>query len=145
MSIEETIEDLKLDFETLEEWEHRYEYIIDLGKQLPEYPEAWKKEEYEVHGCQSQVWIHPDLKDGRLQFDGTSDALIVKGLVGLILKVYSNRTPENILSHPPEFIKELGLEKHLMSTRVNGLNELLNRIFNYAHSAAEAGNTSTCS
>lgn len=143
MNIEEVIEDLKLDFESLEEWEHRYEYIIDLGKELPPYPDELKKEEYEVYGCQSQVWIHPDFDGDKLHFLGSSDAMIVKGLMGLILKVYSERTPEDILSHPPDFIRDLGLEKHLMSTRVNGLNELLKRIFTYAEASSRKAETET--
>lgn len=131
-SIEETVETLRQDFDLLGEWEHRYEYIIDLGKELPAYPEEWQTPEFEIFGCQSRVWIHPEQDGALLRFSGSSDSVIVKGLVGLILKVYSGRTPQEILSCPPDFIRELGLEKHLMSTRLNGLNELLKRVFVYA-------------
>lgn len=138
-SMQEAVEELKLDFETLDDWEHRYEYIIDLGKDLPDYPAEWMCEPYEVYGCQSQVWIHPRMEDGNLIFEGTSDALIVRGLVALVLKVYSGHPPAEIAEYPPTFVAELGLEKHLMSTRVNGLKELIRRVFQYAEAAKAHG------
>lgn len=138
-SMQDAVDELKLDFETLDDWEHRYEYIIDLGKDLPDYPEEWMCDPYEVYGCQSRVWIHPRMEEGKLIYEGTSDALIVRGLVALILKVYSGNTPEDILAYPPAFVQELGLEKHLMSTRVNGLKELIRRTFQYAEAAGAQG------
>lgn len=138
-SMQDAVDELVLDFETLDDWEHRYEYIIDLGKDLPDYPEEWMCEPYEVYGCQSRVWIHPRLEDGKLIYEGTSDALIVRGLVALILKVYSGHAPEDILAYPPAFVQKLGLETHLMSTRVNGLKELIKRVFQYAEAARSQG------
>lgn len=135
-SIDDDIQGLVDEMSLLDDWQFRYEYIIELGQQLPPFPEAWKIPANEIHGCQSQVWVQPEETDGLLVFHGTSDSLIVRGLVALLLKVYSGRSPEEILSHPPDFIKQMGLDKHLLSTRSNGLNALVTRIFDSARAAA---------
>ena len=131
-SIDADIRELVEEMRLLEDWQFRYEFIIELGQALPEFPEEWKTPDHEIQGCQSQVWVYPEFKDGRIYLRGTSDSLIVRGLVALLLKVYSGRTPGEILSHPPDFITEMGLDKHLLSTRSNGLNALIKRIFQTA-------------
>lgn len=121
------------DFSAFEQWEDRYKKIIDMGKALPEMPEDLKIEKNIVKGCQSQVWLHAELNDkGQIILKGDSDALIVKGLVALLLSVYSGATPQEILSTPPEFLKALGFEGHLSPSRANGLHSMLKQIKNYA-------------
>ncbi|MFC7048399.1 SufE family protein [Emcibacter nanhaiensis] len=118
MDITEVIET----FEFLEDWEDRYKYIIDLGRELPELAEDEKVEENRVHGCTSRVWLVHSLKDGKVIFRGESDAHIVKGLVALMLMIYSGKTPAEILqTDARDILNQLGLEKHLSPMRTNGL------------------------
>ncbi len=121
------------DFSAHTQWEDRYKKIIEIGKALPEMPENLKTEQNIVKGCQSQVWLHAALNDqGQVMLQGDSDALIVKGLVALLLAVYSGSTPEEILATPPEFLKALGFEGNLSPSRANGLHAMLKQIKNYA-------------
>lgn len=134
MTAQEAQQELLEEFELFDNWMDRYQYIIDLGKALPEFPEAWKTSEYKIDGCQSQVWIRPDIQDGRIHFDAISDAAIVSGLIAILLRIYNDRHPEEILNTPPDFLKALGLDKHLSPTRSNGLNAMLDRVFALAKS-----------
>ncbi len=127
--IEETQAEIISEFGLFDDWMGRYEYLIDMGKQLPEFPEEWKNEENRVHGCQSQVWFHSEMRDGKVHFDGTSDAAIVSGLIALLLRVYSDRRPEEILAAKPKFIKAIGFQDHLSPTRSNGLHAMLEGIY----------------
>ena len=121
------------DFSGLKDWEDRYKRIIEMGRQLPDMPEDLKNEQNKVRGCQSQVWLHAELDNqGRMIIHGDSDALIVKGLVALLLKVYSGANPEDILQSPPEFLKALGFEGNLSPSRANGLHAMLKQIRLYA-------------
>lgn len=121
------------DFSQLTQWEDRYKKIIDLGKSLPELPENLRTEQNIVKGCQSQVWLAAHLNDqGQVILQGDSDALIVKGLVGLLLRVYSGATPTEILATPPEFLRALGFEGNLSPSRANGLHSMLKQIKMYA-------------
>jgi cysteine desulfuration protein SufE len=121
------------DFSAHTQWEDRYKKIIEIGKALPEMAENLKTEQNIVKGCQSQVWLHAALNDqGQVMLQGDSDALIVKGLVALLLAVYSGATPEEILATPPEFLKALGFEGNLSPSRANGLHAMLKQIKNYA-------------
>jgi cysteine desulfuration protein SufE len=121
------------DFSVHSQWEDRYKKIIEIGKALPEMAENLKTEQNIVKGCQSQVWLHAALNDqGQVMLQGDSDALIVKGLVALLLAVYSGATPEEILATPPEFLKALGFEGNLSPSRANGLHAMLKQIKNYA-------------
>jgi cysteine desulfuration protein SufE len=115
-------------FSLFEDWTDRYQYIIDLGKQLPPFPEEYKTEDYRLKGCQSQVWIRTDLVDGLLQFRATSDSAIVAGLIALLLRVYSGRRPGDIIATPPDFIRRIELESHLSPTRSNGLSAMVQQI-----------------
>ena len=120
------------------DWSERYQYLIDLGRKLPPFPEQWKTEEHRLHGCQSMVWIVPQGDAGRLDFHAISDSAIVSGLIFLALRVYSGRPAAEILATTPDYIADIGLARHLSPTRSNGLASLLAFIGDSAH-AAEAG------
>lgn len=125
------------EFSFFDDWKDRYAYIIDLGRGLPDFPEAWKSEENKVSGCQSQVWFVAEEREGRLFFRAVSDAAIVSGLIALLLRVYSGRKPQTILQAEPEFIARIGLAEHLSPTRSNGLFAMIRAIRNLAARAAE--------
>jgi cysteine desulfuration protein SufE len=118
------------------DWSERYQYLIDLGRKLPEFPDAWKTEEHRLHGCQSMVWIVPSGDGGKLDFAAVSDSAIVSGLVFLALRVYSGRPAAEILATEPDYISAIGLAKHLSPTRSNGLDALLAFIRDTAKQAA---------
>lgn len=117
-------------------WSERYQYLIDLGRKLPPFPEAMKTEEHRLHGCQSMVWIVPSGDAGRLDFAAVSDSAIVSGLIHLALRVYSGRSAAEIVATEPAFIASIGLAKHLSPTRSNGLAALLGFIRDTAQRAA---------
>ena len=131
-------EELIADFELFEDWMDRYQYLIDLGRKLPEFPEDLRTEENRIRGCQSQVWFVADQKDSRIEFRAISDAAIVSGLIALLLRLYSGRHPQDILDTPPEFVAALQLESHLSPTRSNGLSSMLKAIRSFATEALEA-------
>lgn len=137
LSIAEAQSDVVERFNLLGDWLERYQYIIDLGRKLPPFPDEWRIEENKVHGCQSQVWLRAELREDRLHFDATSDAAIVCGLIAILLRIYSDREPAEILSTQPDFIKQIGLDSHLSPTRSNGLHSMLNTLFGYAQAAKE--------
>ena len=123
------------EFEIFDDWMGRYEYVIDLGRQLDEFPEEWKNDQNKITGCQSQVWLNMKLQDdGKLRIDGMSDAAIVTGLVAIVLRVYSNQTPQDILDAKPDFIADIGFTDHLSPTRSNGLHSMLRTIYQRAGS-----------
>ena len=115
-------------FRFLEDWTERYQYLIELGRRLPPFPETRRVEANRVHGCQAGVWLVADYRDGRLDFEATSDSAIVAGLIALLLQVYSGRRPEDVLAASPAFIDEIGLAEHLSPHRANGLSVMLTRI-----------------
>lgn len=131
-SIAEVQQELIDEFSMFDDWMARYEYVIDLGRQLASFPEEWKTEENKIKGCQSQVWLNMQMQDGKLHIDGTSDAAIVSGLVAIVLRVYSDQTAEDILAAKPDFIKEIGFTDHLSPTRSNGLHSMLRTIYQRA-------------
>lgn len=120
------------DFELFDDWEGKYEYIIDLGKKLPGLSDEFKTEENIIKGCQSVVWLHSYYKDGKLYFEGDSQAIIVKGLVGMLLKVLSGHTPKEVLEADLYFIDRVGLTSHLAQTRSNGLASMVKQMKTYA-------------
>ncbi len=128
------------EFALFDDWMGRYEYLIDLGKQLPPFPEDWKSEENRIHGCQSQVWLHAEPRGDRLHFEGTSDAAIVSGLIAVLLRVYDDRRPQDILATKPDFLADIGFTEHLSPTRSNGLHAMLQAI--YAHARRHLGDAS---
>ena len=133
MTIEQKQKALLDRFSELSSWEARYKAIIDMGKKLSPMPEELKSEDNKVKGCQSQVWIHATFsEDQKVIFTADSDALIVKGLVALLLSIYSGASCDEILSTPVSFLKELGLDGHLSPSRANGLYSMLKQIIFYA-------------
>lgn len=132
MTIQETQDAIVQDFADFTEWEDKYAHIIALGRNLPPFPEEYRTDDNKVRGCQSQVWLHAELQDGRAVFHGDSDAAIVKGLVALALEVYSGRTPQEIYRTEPDFIKKIGLDTHLSPTRTNGFASMIKKIKMYA-------------
>lgn len=120
------------EFEIFDDWMERYEYVIDLGKPLGDFPDEWKTEENRIHGCQSQVWLNMRMRDGVLHIDGASDAAIVAGLVAIVLRVYSDQKPQAILDASPSFIADIGFTDHLSPTRSNGLHAMLRAIYQEA-------------
>lgn len=126
------------EFSLFDNWMDRYQYLIDLGRRLPEFPDALRTDENRIRGCQSQVWFVSEKKDGRLEFRAISDAAIVSGLIAVLLRLYSGRDPRDILDTPPDFIKALNLESHLSPTRSNGLSSMLKAIRGFAAEALRA-------
>ncbi|QRN54689.1 SufE family protein [Dyella caseinilytica] len=125
-------QDIAEEFAFFGDWTERYQYLIDLGKQLPPFPDEWKTEEYRVHGCQSMVWLVPSGDASHMHFDATSDSAIVSGLIALVLRVYSDRSAAEIVATEPAFIQQIGLAKHLSPTRSNGLAAMLAKLKTYA-------------
>jgi len=132
MTINEIQDELIEDFAFFEDWMAKYEYLIQLGKELPLIDEQYKKEEYLIKGCQSKVWLHADHRDGKVIFTADSDAIITKGLVGLMIKVLSGHTPREIASSDLYFIDQIGLKEHLSPTRANGLLSMVKQMKLYA-------------
>jgi cysteine desulfuration protein SufE len=120
------------DFELFDDWTQKYEYIIELGQQLPALEERFKEDEYKIKGCQSSVWLNAFEKDGLLFFEADSDSVFVKGEIALLIKVLSGRTPEEILSAELKFIDAIGLRQHVAVTRANGLASMIKQMKAYA-------------
>ncbi|HZY33888.1 MAG TPA: SufE family protein [Rhodanobacter sp.] len=135
-SAEQAQQEIAEEFAFFGDWTERYQYLIDLGKQLPAFPEAWKTEEHRVHGCQSMVWLVPSGDASKMHFEAVSDSAIVSGLIALVLRVYSDRPAAEITATEPTFIGTIGLAKHLSPTRSNGLAAMLAKLKGYAATAA---------
>ncbi len=138
MSIDAAQQEIIDEFDLFDDWMDRYQYLIDLGKTLPPLPEELKTEDRLLAGCQSQVWFIGEGDAKRLVFRANSDAAIVSGLIALLLRVYSDRSAEEILASEPHFVKAIGLSEHLSPTRANGLSAMLNAIGNIARSVSTA-------
>lgn len=132
MTINEIQEQIIGEFEIFTDWMDRYEYLIDLGKSLPPFSEAYKKPEYLIEGCQSKVWLYPSFNDGIITFNADSDALITRGIVALLVRVFSGRTPDEIINADIYFIEKIGLRENLSPTRSNGLLAMMKQIRLYA-------------
>ncbi|MCU0330101.1 MAG: SufE family protein [Candidatus Kapabacteria bacterium] len=132
MSPSAAINQLADDFALFSDWEDKYAYIIDLGKHLRPYPEQYRTDEFKVRGCQSQVWLHPHVEGNTVHFDADSDAVIVRGLIALLMRVYDGATAKEILDTPTDFVRTLGLADHLSQNRANGLAAMLKQIHLYA-------------
>ncbi len=130
--MQERISQVKGRFLQYNDWEDRYKELIHLGRDLSIYPEDKRDEKYKVKGCQSQVWLYPEFNGGRVYFHADSDALLVKGIVGLLVSVYSDATPEEILATKPDFLKEVGITEHLSMNRSNGLAAMMKQMQMYA-------------
>ncbi len=132
MTITEIQEEIINEFSMFDDWMERYEYIIELGKALPLIDETYKLDENLIRGCQSKVWLHSELNNNKILFTADSDAILTKGIVALLLRVYSNQSPQDILNADATFINEIGLKEHLSPTRANGLVSMLKQIKMYA-------------
>ncbi len=132
MSIKEKQQELIDDFAFLSDWEQKYEYIIDLGKELKGLPEEKKKEDILIKGCQSQVWLDAELRDGKIFFLADSDGILPKGIISLLVGVYSGHTAEEILDSDFDFISKIGLQEFLSPSRANGLASMIKQIKFYA-------------
>jgi len=127
-SITEVQDQIIDDFSLMDEWEDKYAYIIELGKKIPELPVEYKSEANIIKGCQSKVWMVSKYENGIITYFADSDAMIVKGLVGLLLKTYSGHTPEEIINTEPYFIDKIGMRQHLSMTRSNGLASMVKQM-----------------
>jgi len=132
MSLEEKKQSIVDDFSMFDEWLDKYEYIIELGKNLESFPEDKKTEDRLIKGCQSRVWLDCSVKDGKLYFTADSDAIITKGIISLLISVYSGRSAAEILNDDFSFIEELGLKENLSPTRANGLESMIETIKEFA-------------
>ena len=132
MSIQEIQEEIIEEFAMFEDWMQRYEYMIDLGKSLPLIAAEFKTDDNIIKGCQSKVWVHAELKDSQLEFTADSDAIITKGIIAILIRVFSNQHPKDILASDTSFIDQIGLKEHLSPTRANGLVSMIKQIKMYA-------------
>lgn len=139
MTIANTISEMIDLFAMLPDWEERYGQIIAYGKDLVSYPEEHRNETFRVKGCQSNVWLHPTFNGTLVHFDADSDAVIVRGLTAMLMRVYNNRTPEEILATKPDFLSTLGLDQHLSQNRTNGLASMVKQIMMYAFAYKSLG------
>ena len=131
-TIKEVQDEIILEFNDFDDWLDRYQLLIDLGGEQEPLPDEYKTDNNLIEGCQSRVWLQADFVDGKVQFRAESDALIVKGIVSLLIKVYSGRTPDEILETEPYFVEAIGLKEHLSPTRSNGLLAMIKQMRLYA-------------
>jgi len=131
-SVKDIQDEIVDEFAMFDDWMQRYEYMIELGKSLPVIDASKKTDDNIIKGCQSRVWLHADLNEDKVVYTADSDAIITKGIVALLIRVFSNQHPDEILAADTKFIDEIGLKEHLSPTRANGLVSMLNQIKNYA-------------
>ena len=127
-SLQEVENEVVDEFSMFDEWLDKYEYIIDLGKSLTNYPDSAKTDDKLIKGCQSRVWLDSRVEDGRVVFNADSDAIITKGIISLLIKIYSGRTPEEILGSDFSVVEKIGLRENLSPTRANGLVSMIDKI-----------------
>lgn len=132
MKIKEIQDEIVDEFSMFDEWDERYQYVIDLGKSLPLIEEQYKTDDNIIKGCQSKVWLHAGQQDGNIVFTADSDAILTKGLIAIMIRVFSNQKPEAILEANTDFVDEIGLKEHLSATRANGLVSMIKQIKMYA-------------
>ncbi|NEW82143.1 MAG: SufE family protein [Mariniphaga sp.] len=132
MTIDEIQQEIVGEFSGFEDWMDKYAYLIEIGNEMTPIDAKYKIENNLIRGCQARVWLNQEFKDGKIKFEAESDALIVKGLVALLLRIYSDRTPKEILESEPRFIDEIGLRQHLSPTRSNGLLAMVKQMKLYA-------------
>ncbi len=132
MTLEEKKQQVIEDFSLYDEWLDKYEYLIELGKSLEPFPDDKRTEEHLIKGCQSRVWLDAEKRDGKLYFRADSDAIITKGIISLLISVYSGRTPEEIAADDFGFVADIGLKENLSPTRANGLVSMIETIRNFA-------------
>lgn len=128
MTLQEKQQDIIDEFAVFDDWMDKYEYIIELGKDLPVIEESKKTDDRLIEGCQSRVWLDMELKDGKMHFTADSDAIITKGIIGLLIRVFDDETPKDIATADLHFISEIGLQEHLSPTRANGLASMVKKM-----------------
>jgi len=127
-TIQEKQDEIVSEFEMFDDWMAKYEYLIDLGKDLPLIKEELKTDERLIEGCQSRVWLNANCENGKMQFSADSEAIITKGIIGLLIRVLNDENPETILKTDLKFISDIGLQEHLSPTRANGLNGMIKKM-----------------
>jgi len=132
VTIKDIQEEIIDEFAMFDDWMQRYEYMIELGKSLPLIDEQYKTDENLIKGCQSKVWVHAELKDDKIVFTADSDAIITKGIIAILIRVFSNQQPKDIIEANTNFIDEIGLKEHLSPTRANGLVSMIKQLKMYA-------------
>jgi cysteine desulfuration protein SufE len=132
MSIEEIQNEIIDEFSMFEDWEERYQYMIDLGKELPLIDNQYKTDNNIIKGCQSRVWVHAEMNDDKLEFTADSDAIITKGIIAILVRAFSNQHPKAIIDADTSFIDKIGLKEHLSPTRANGLVSMVKQLKMYA-------------
>lgn len=132
MTIRELQEEIVDEFSFFDDWMQRYEHMIELGKSLPQIAPKFKTDDNIIKGCQSKVWLHAELKDCKMELTAGSDAIITKGIIALLIRVFSNQNPQDILDAKTDFIDKIGLKEHLSPTRANGLVSMIKQIKMYA-------------
>ena len=132
MSINDIQNEIIDEFSMFEDWEERYQYMIDLGKDLPLIEAQYKTDSNIIKGCQSKVWVHAELKDDKIFFTADSDAIITKGIIAILIRVFSNQRPKDIIEANTDFIEKIGLKDHLSPTRANGLVSMIKQLKMYA-------------
>ncbi len=132
MTIQEVQNEIIDEFSMFDEWDERYQYIIDLGKNLPMIDEKYKTDEYLIRGCQSKVWLNAEQKNDMIAFTADSDAILTKGIIAIMVRVFSGQSSKDILESSTDFIDEIGLKEHLSPTRANGLVSMIKQIKMYA-------------
>jgi len=133
MTIQEAEEIIINEFSLFDDWMDRYNYIIELGKSLPIIDSKYKTDQYLIAGCQSKVWLFAEYNDGLIKFSGDSDAIITKGIVNLLIRVLSNRKPQEIIDAKLEYLDKIGIKEHLSPTRSNGLVSMIKQMKMYAY------------
>lgn len=125
-------EEIVAEFSLFDDWMQRYEYMIELGKSLPKIEDQYKTDDHLIKGCQSKVWVHAERIDGKLVFTADSDAIITKGIIAILIRVFSNQKPADIIAAKTDFIDQIGLKEHLSPTRANGLVSMIKQLKLYA-------------
>lgn len=132
MKIQDIQAEIVDEFSMFDDWDERFQYVIDLGKSLPLIDEKYKLEENTIKGCQSKVWLHAEENDGKISFTADSDAIITKGIIAILIRAFSNQQAADILEADTKFIDDIGLKEHLSPTRANGLVSMIKQIKLYA-------------
>jgi len=132
MTINEIQEEIIDEFSSFDEWMDKYSYLIEIGNDLEGFKDEWRLEQNLIEGCQSKVWVHAEMQDDKIIYSADSDAIITKGIIALLIRVLSNRTPDEILNSELSFVEEIGLKDHLSPTRSNGLVSMMKQMRLYA-------------
>jgi len=132
VTIQEIQDEIIDEFSMFDDWEERYQYMIDLGKSLPLIDEQYKTDNNLIRGCQSKVWVHAEMNNNSIEFTADSDAIITKGIIAILIRVFSNQHPKDIIESNTDFIDKIGLKEHLSPTRANGLVSMIKQLKMYA-------------